>query len=29
MTVAIVKVATMVKINYIYVLFVSRPFGIE
>ena len=29
MTVAIVKVATLVKINYVYVLFVSRPFGTE
>lgn len=29
MTIAIVKVATVMKINYVYVLFVSRPFGIE
>lgn len=27
MTVVTVKVTTVVKINYVYVLFVSRPFG--
>lgn len=29
MTVAIAKVTTMVKINYVYVLFESKPLGTE